>query len=181
MGAVNTQQSLENHFATAAPALVVTSGFAGALNPDFAVGQVLVEADDSFPLKLRLLGAGARPARFHCATTIAVTAQEKTALRERTRADAVEMESAIIHQFCRTRGVSCATVRVISDGASETLPLDFGALMDARTKVSLSKLAWALCLRPWKIPALRRFHRQIKAAAASLAHVLAQACDQSSP
>ncbi len=152
--------------------LVLTCGFAGGLNPALSIGTVIFEADEDFPLRQALLDAGAVGVRFHCAERVAVTAFEKAMLRERTGADAVEMESGVIRLLCRKHGIPSATVRVISDSVHEDLPLDFNALMNADGKLNLGKLAGAVLRRPQKIPALLALGGRSKSAAERLAAVL---------
>jgi adenosylhomocysteine nucleosidase len=154
------------------PSLVLTCGFAGALNPDLSLGSVLFSCDDAPHLQPRLLAAGARPARFHCANRVASTAAEKRQLWESTHADAVEMESQIISNICREHKIPCATVRVVLDTASEDLPLDFNFLMTADQQMDYRKLAFSLAKSPSKIAALLRLQKQSKAAASKLASVL---------
>jgi hypothetical protein len=142
--------------------LVLTCGFAGALNPNLSLGTVLFSCD----------AAGARPTRFHCANRVASTAAEKRQLWESTRADAVEMESQIICNICREHQIPCATIRVILDTASEDLPLDFNFLMTADQQMDYRKLAFSLAKSPSKIAALLRLQKQSKEAASKLAGVL---------
>lgn len=172
MGAAATERAVKARLAAGDWRLVLTCGFAGALDPALPIGTVLCETDDDFPLRQPLLDAGAVAARFHCAEQVAVTAFEKAMLRERTGADAVEMESGVIRRLCYERGIPCATVRAISDVAQEDLPLDFNALVNAEGKLSLGKLARTVLRRPRKIPALMALGRHSKAAAKRLAAVL---------
>ncbi len=172
MGAAAAERAVKARLAARDWSLVLTCGFAGALDPALHLGTVLCEMDEGFPLRQTLLAAGAVPARFHCAEQVAVTGFEKAMLRERTNADAVEMESGIIRRLCRAHGIPSATVRVISDTAQEDLPLDFNALMNADGKMNLRKLARAVLRRPRKIPALMALGRSSKAAAKKLAMVL---------
>ena len=153
--------------------LVLTCGFAGGLNPGLAVGDVVFETSEAV-LAEKLTTVGAKAAKFHCASRIAVTAGEKTALRHTSGADAVEMESEAIHALCRERGIPCATVRAISDTATEDLPLDFNRLARPDLNLDYRKLAWAVAKSPGKIPALLRLQRHSKLAAKRLAAVLAQ-------
>jgi adenosylhomocysteine nucleosidase len=116
--------------------------------------------------------AGACPVRFHCSTRVAITVEEKRALRQATGADAVEMESSIIRAICRAHGIPSATIRVISDAADEDLPLDFNALLTSEQELNYPKLVLTLLSSPSKIPALLRLQRQTQLAARRLAEVL---------
>lgn len=154
------------------PDWVLTCGFAGGLNPELLTGAVGFDADPEFPLTEPLEIAGARSWIFHCADAIASTAAEKSALRHSTNADAVEMESGVIRRIAHQRRVPSATVRVISDAAAETLPLDFNTLMTPEMTLSGVRLARRLIGSPGKIPELIRFGRQTRRAANCLAEVL---------
>jgi adenosylhomocysteine nucleosidase len=155
--------------------MVFTCGFAGGLNPDLKLGDVLFEIrNPESGIRNQLLAAGAKPGTFFCADRIAVTMGEKKKLRAETNADAVEMESAAIQAVCAERGIECVTVRVISDPAGEDLPLDFNVLAKPDQSVDLGKLAWAIAKAPGKIGKLRELQRNTRLAAGRLAAVLAK-------
>ena len=162
----------------APPELVLTCGFAGGLNPELKLGEIIFELSDSeirnpqFAIRNRLLAAGAKPAKFFCADRVATTIAEKKKLREETGADAVEMESEAIHTVCRECGIPCATVRVISDTANEDLPLDFNQLYKPDMSLDYGKLFWAVAKSPGKIGGLIQLQKQTKFAAGKLAAVL---------
>lgn len=156
---------------------VLTAGFAGGLDPALRCGDVLMDSDDGFPMASVLASGGARTGRFHESDRVAVTADEKAILRRKTGADAVEMESATLRNLARQRGLSGATVRVISDEAEETLPLDFNALMTPDDRLDFCRLAWHLVRSPRTIPRLLRFQKRVRHAADSLAMVLVRALD----
>jgi adenosylhomocysteine nucleosidase len=194
IGRKNAEISVREFLATNSPELVLTCGFAGALNPDLKLGDVVFET--SFPGSSRresaqteienqlepthvgcydkLVAAGAKPAKFFCAGRIATTVAEKKKLHAETGADAVELESGAIHAICRERGIPCATVRVISDTANEDLPLDFNRLSKPDMNLDYGKLAWAIAKSPGKIGALRRLQQNCQSAANQLAAVLAK-------
>ncbi len=170
---------------------VLTCGFAGGLNPDLKLGDVVFEvanaplAPSLSPqggervsvrtgegLPSKLLAAGAKPAKLFCADRIATTVAEKNKLRDETGADAVEMESAAIHAVCHERGIPCATVRVISDTANEDLPLDFNQLSKPDKSLDYGKLFWAIAKSPGKIGTLMQLQKKTKFAAEQLAAVL---------
>jgi hypothetical protein len=157
----------------APPDLVLTCGFAGGLNPDLKLGEIVFETSDE-NLRVKLLAADAKPVKIFCADRIATTVPEKKKLRAETGADAVEMESAAIHAMCRERGIPCATVRVISDTANEDLPLDFNALAKPDKNLDYGKLFLAIAKSPGKIGALMELQKKTKFAAENLAGVLAK-------
>jgi adenosylhomocysteine nucleosidase len=123
-------------------------------------------------LGARLQAAGAKRAKIFCADRVAVTVADKQQLRAATGADAVEMESGAIQAVCRELGVACATVRVISDGAGEDLPLDFNRLYRPDLSLDYGRLAWVLLRSPGKIGPLLRLQKRCQFAAEQLAGVL---------
>jgi len=173
IGQRSAEKAIRRALSEQSPKLVLTCGFAGGLNPELKVGEVVFSSDDDFPLSSALLAAGTHAAKFHCAERIASTVGQKRALRESTGADAVEMESGVIRAICREHNIPSATVRVISDSAEEDLPLDFNLLMDAGQNLSYGRLAMTLAGSPGKISALLKLQRQTKDAAEKLAQVLA--------
>jgi adenosylhomocysteine nucleosidase len=177
IGRQNAERSIRQHLAMQTPELVMTCGFAGGLNPDLKLGDVIFElSKQSGPPYVGcdkdLMAAGAKPVKFLCADRIATTVAEKEKLRNETGADAVEMESGAIHAVCRERGVGCVTVRVISDTANEDLPLDFNALARPDQSLDFGKLAWAIARSPGKIGALMELQKKTSFAARQLAAVL---------
>jgi adenosylhomocysteine nucleosidase len=187
IGRQNAEKSLREFVATHSPNHVLTCGFAGGLNPDLKLGEVVFEISrsrgDETQIKEKsetphvvsyekLIASGAKPAKIFCADRIATTVAEKKKLRAETGADAVEMESAAIHAVCRERGIPCATVRVISDTANEDLPLDFNALAKPDKNLDFGKLFLAIAKSPGKIGALMELQKKTKFAAEQLADVL---------
>jgi adenosylhomocysteine nucleosidase len=172
MGRKNTERALLRSLPQTIPSLVLTCGFAGALDPRLKIGDVVFEADPESRIAPSLQEAGASPAKFHCATRVATTIAEKTELRKSTGADVVEMESGFIRQICRDKKIPSATVRAISDSALDDLPLNFNELMTDDNAISFSKLAVALAKSPGKIPQLMQLQKNTRLAAEKLAEVL---------
>jgi len=173
IGRQNAEKSLREFLAGAVPHLVITGGFAGGLNPDLKIGDIVFESSDDH-LRSKLSAAGAKPAKIFCADQVAITVAEKKKLRDETGADAAEMESAAIQAICAERGIPCATVRVISDTANEDLPLDFNALAKPDKNPDYGRLFLAVAKSPGKIGALMELQKKTKFAAERLAEILAK-------
>jgi nucleoside phosphorylase len=175
IGRANAEKSVRSLLNSCSPETVFTCGFAGGLNPDLKPGDVIFEiGNQQSAIDNQLISAGAKPGTFFCADRIAITIAEKKKLRAETNADAVEMESAAIHEVCRERGIACVTVRAISDPANEDLPLDFNALAKPDQSLDYGKLAWAIARSPGKIGALMKLQKNTSFAARQLAAVLGQ-------
>ncbi|HZL78315.1 MAG TPA: hypothetical protein VFC17_05635 [Candidatus Limnocylindrales bacterium] len=198
IGRQNAEKSVREFLLINSPELVLACGFAGGLNPDLKLGDVVFEifpsssrgdevqteignrqsaiGNQSEPPHVgcydKLIAAGAKPVKIFCADRIATTVADKKKLRAETGADAVDMESAVIHAVCRERGIPCATVRVISDTASEDLPLDFNTLAKPDKSLDFGKLFLTIAKSPGKIGALMELQKKTKFAAKRLADVL---------
>ena len=175
IGRQNAEKSVRSFLNSCSPELVLTCGFAGGLNLELKIGEVVFEIGNrKSEIGNQLIAAGAKAAKFVCADRVATTVAEKKKLRDETGADAVEMESSAIHAVCRERGIPCVTVRVISDTAGEDLPLDFNALAKPDKNLDFGKLAWAIAKSPGKIGALMELQKKTKFAAEQLAAVLSK-------
>jgi adenosylhomocysteine nucleosidase len=171
MGRRNTEHSIALALQSERPARVFTCGIAGALNPALRIGDVVFQTRDE-QIAEQLRRAGARKGAIVCEDRVAITPEEKAALRGRTGADAVEMESACIQDACEQKRIVCATVRAISDTADDRLPLDMNKLWTGGKNLNPLKLTFAVLASPHKIPALMRLGKHSAIATRQLARVL---------
>ncbi|MGI8821490.1 MAG: hypothetical protein ACR2ID_11585 [Chthoniobacterales bacterium] len=171
VGAAAARASVEKFFATTTPRLLISSGFAGALDSDFSVGELLL-ADNYSPgagagtLRTR---AGLRAGTLANADAVLDAPADRAALAARTGAVAVDMETATIAAACLARGIPLLALRVISDTPSAPFPLPATVLFDLeRQRTIPSRLLFHLATHPATIPRLARFARQISTARHSL-------------
>lgn len=162
--------------------ICISSGLAGALNPDLEVGNVLAarlvcqaEQELAVASDHQLLAvardAGARQVeRLLTSERLVVNAADKMALAG--EADAVEMESFVILAEAARHGVRAVTVRAVSDLPSDTLPYDFERACNARGQIRLSALVADVIRRPQRLPAMWHFARDCRFAARKLADFL---------
>lgn len=172
MGRHNAAESIRSAISSVQPERVITSGFAGGLNPALKFGTVVFDEDFDAGFGKELERLGAVPAKFHCHRRVAITTTERLELWRTTGADAVEMESSVIRTICREQKIPSATIRVISDDSSQDLPLDFNALMTSDDRIDYFRLIRALISRPSRIPRLLAFQQQTVTAARRLGTLL---------
>lgn len=122
IGKKRAKKCIEKVLCEHRPECVINSGFAGGLNPDLSSGAIVYRTseNDSF-----LSHSGAIQSKFYCSDTVITSVEEKRALFIKTGADVVDMESEIIFEACRHRGIPCRVIRVISDDASDAMPVNF--------------------------------------------------------
>ncbi len=159
---------------------LVSSGFAGALVPDLAVGDVLV-AD-----AVRTAGGGgyqsaalsAQPASVRRGTLVSVEEVVQTAAAKRALANggavAVDMESVAIAAAAAEMALPFHCVRAISDGADEDLPVDFNRALQANGTFSMWSILGQTVTRPRSWKGLARLRRHAALASRSLALCLDQ-------
>jgi hypothetical protein len=139
-------------------AIVMLCGLAGALNPELAMGDVVIDdRDNVVPADVPI-----RRGVIHTATEIVSTPFAKAELFRRTHADAVDMEQAIVREWCDRRGIPLIGVRAISDTASETLNPAIAGFVDDLGRPRPIQLAMALLRQPALIPELKQLNRASK-------------------
>ena len=150
-------------------AAVVSFGLAGALASGLAPGDIVlgtsvVSMHGRFATsdtlcstwQVALVHAGFRPTLAAIAGVDApvMSPADKAALRVRTAADAVDMESHVAAEFAQRHALVFGVIRVISDGSERTLPPVAGAAMRPDGGIDLSAVILGLLRSPGQLPAL---------------------------
>ncbi len=172
MGSRNAETSVQRFLVAHHPRWIVTAGFAGGLDPGFPRGTVGISSDPGFLDVAMSKGLMLRPMTFHESRRVVQTTEAKSELHRASACHAVDMESQTIRRAAMARGIPSATIRVVSDDASEDLPLDFGALMGPDDRIDWTRLALTLVGSPSLIPRLIRFQGRLRPCADSLARAL---------
>ncbi|WP_237480636.1 phosphorylase [Lichenibacterium dinghuense] len=158
---------------------VVSFGIAGGLEPGLAPGTVLIArgvhdgaerltADVDWCDRLAALLPGARRADLAGVDVPAAGAGDKAALRGRTGAAAVDMESHVAARLAALHGVPFAALRVVADPAERSLPPAALVGMRPDGTADLGAVLRSLAGRPRQLPALLRTGLDARAAFAAL-------------
>ena len=157
---------------------LISAGFAGALDPELRVGNLLLSENFSSP---ELLGSPhldfAGGALFvGKLATVPVVIDSKSE-RERWAAEsgaaAVDMETEFIAAACAAHRIPMLSLRVISDTPAEPFPAPPGVLFDLeKQKTNFGRLALHLVTHPGALMRLSAFRRRIGIARQSLTSAL---------
>ncbi len=157
------QQGLQSRANVSA---IISTGFCGALDPALRVGDVVVGTIGQVPAGP---SPGFKTGEILSTDRVTSTSAEKSALRARTNAIAVEMESAAVAQKAAEWSVPFYCIRSVSDAAADDMPLDFNLYRDAEGRFSRPRIAMAALARPFtRVPALLRLERNCQLAADAL-------------
>lgn len=158
--------------------VLVAAGFAGALRPGLAVGELVSGENVSAPALLAVAREVLAGERWHVgglgtAAATVETAAAKAALHAETGALAVDMETAWIAEACARAGVPMLSLRVISDAADQDFPVPGAVMFDPiRQRPRYLALPAYLLTHPACIPPFVRFVRGLTPARARLAEAL---------
>lgn len=147
------------------PSLLIVAGFAGALEPKLALGQVVIASDFTHPdlLQSMKLVSGYDIVRMYTSPTVASGAAAKARLAAETKCHAIDMETAFVFEEVSQQGIPLMAIRVISDEAHEDLPS--AALAHGynykKGKPTPVRLALYLATHPFQTPALLRFVKKL--------------------
>ena len=153
---------------------LVSIGFCGALNPALSACDIFVANQlHGVAQPLGVPRSETRPGKLLSIDRVAATAEEKRTLFEQTHADAIEMEAAALAAKAQQWQIPCYAIKVVTDTASETFPLDFNRLRDPEGRFSRSKIFAAALRRPSAFPALLNLNQRCNQASQALGDFLA--------
>jgi adenosylhomocysteine nucleosidase len=152
------------------PDWIISTGFAGSLNPTLRRGHILM-ADEVVDTEGRGLALGLQVDRaaveaspsLHTGRLLTVdrlihSAEEKQSLGSKHRALACDMETLAVAEVCQQQRVRFMSVRIISDAVDEELPKEIGRLLDQKSMAAkLGAATGAIFSRPssvkdmWKL------------------------------
>ncbi len=180
-GMAKAERGTRALLAAHSPAWVLSCGYAGALQPQLKVGDIVAanELVDESGGKLEIdLGMESDPARhLHVGRVTTVgkivrTIAEKHALAEKTGSLAVDMETFAVAQVCRELHRKFLAFRVISDDLSADLPPEVMSIFGDTGAVRFGAVVGSLWKRPSSITDLFRLREQATQAAEHLADFL---------
>jgi adenosylhomocysteine nucleosidase len=167
------------------PRVVLSAGFAGALQPQYKVGDLVLatEVVDAEGNAWPTTWPGELPpgewqpplhrARLLTVDNIVAGVEEKQGLGDRHQAAAVDMESAIVASWCKRHEVPFGCLRAISDDAQTPLSPQLADLL-AGGRVSLPRVLGSLLMTPGMAGEMWRLARQTQLAAEQLAKALGE-------
>ena len=140
---------------------LLSSGVAGALDPALRPGDLVIGSDGTPELIAALRRALPRAVSGGIAGSdrAAATVEQKLALRGRSDAIAVDMESHVAARVAARHALPFAVVRAISDGAMDVLPPAALAGMRPDGAMAIGAVLRSLARDPRQIAALMRTAR----------------------
>jgi adenosylhomocysteine nucleosidase len=170
---------------------LVIIGFSGGLSPRLPHGAVVVGdriLDDGNPAPGLDRARSAEIARREGApraTLVTVdrllcTARSKAEVWEQLGEDrpaAADLESAAVASVAASRGLPYVAIRVISDAATEALPIDFNACVDASGRIRRTSVVARAAVNPAVIGPLWRLRRRARVCAGKLADFLCRSIE----
>jgi adenosylhomocysteine nucleosidase len=152
----------------------VSTGYCGALDNKLKpLGIVVASKVNGSTVNQPVVGLDYVGGPILSQDRVACMTEEKSRLRE-TGAIAVEMEAAGVAQVAREADFPFYCIRVVTDAASEDLPLDFNKMRDAAGRFSMARILAAAARRPGRIlPGLMKLQRTSKGASLALGDFIA--------
>jgi adenosylhomocysteine nucleosidase len=158
---------------------LVSTGFCGALDPalkpcDIFVATKVVGVAHALSVP-RSQSCERQSGILLSVDRVVSTSAEKTELRK-TGADAVEMEAAAVAAKAAEWNIPFYCVRVVTDTATESFPLDFNRMRDADGRFSRMKIMAAALRRPGSVlPELLKLNKRCKDASHALGDFIVDA------
>ena len=166
VGPDSARRMIESLLSRHRPRCLISSGFAGALDPHLVCGDLVVGENFSDPVLLHacrsLAGDPCIYGKLATEPRVVATVEAKAALARESGAVAVDMETQTIREICVRAGVPMLSLRAISDTARQPLPVPFEVWFDpAAQKPRTLPLLRHLATHPGAIGPFARFVRGV--------------------
>ena len=174
MGA-GAAESLKKKLLQNRPALVISAGFAGALQPDLKAGDLIIGKNYSDPkiVAQLTLDQGWRAGDILTEAVIIERAETKRRLGQETGCLAGDLETSHLARICAEQGLPMLSVRCISDTAAEDMPVPSGALLNPATgRPEPFQLFRHLIANPSSVAGFNKLFKNAKLAQTRLANGL---------
>jgi nucleoside phosphorylase len=156
--------------------LLISTGFAGALNDKLQVGELFVAKNLSTIDLDNISFSSSQP--IHTADLLTVPApidsgEERERMSRESGASAVDMETEFIARACATHRIPLLSLRIITDTPVEPFPAPSNVLFDIdRQRTPMAAVAMFLLTHPNRAQGFIRFARRITRARSILASAL---------
>ena len=157
---------------------LISAGFAGGLDPELQVGDLLLSENFSSrellsSPHLDFAGSELFVAKLATVPVVIDSKSERDRWAAESGAAAVDMETEFIAAACAAHGVPMLSVRVMSDTPAEPFPAPPGVLFDLeKQKTNFARLTFHLVTHPGAIMRLNAFRRRITLARQALTSAL---------
>lgn len=157
---------------------LISAGFAGALDHELQIGNLLLSENFSSPElldspHLDFADAGLFVGKLATVPGVIDSKSERDRWAAESGAAAVDMETEFIAAACTAHRVPMLSLRVISDTPSEPFPVPPHVLFDLETqKTRFGRLAFYLVAHPGALMRLNAFRQRVALARQSLTSAL---------
>jgi nucleoside phosphorylase len=154
---------------------LISAGFAGALNHEVQVNDLLVAKNFS---TVDLKHASLSNVSIYAANMVTVPAlvdsgEERERIGREAQASAVDMETEFIARACAAHGIALLSLRVITDTPTQPFPAPPSVLFDIQQqRTHVASLATFFLTHPRRIPGLIQFARRVARARKTLSNAL---------
>ena len=157
---------------------LISAGFAGALEKELRIGNLLVSENYSSPQLLRspqlnLADDGIFLGKLLTVSEVIESNAERERLARDTGAVAVDMETEFIAEACADHQLPMLSLRAITDTPSEPFPAPAQVLFDLeKQQTDFGRLAFYLVTHPGALSRLKAFRERVAIARKALARTL---------